>query len=174
MPDIGDFIRQLRRSANFAIAARAHLAIFADRGDRRIKSPGVSLALLLLHYELLCGRQESSNIVHLELFNWLNTDWSGLIMDSMIPRALFFRVGLAFSKQKLTLTRGGQVQLKNAEGKCSFIYGKRPLTCWCYNLHRTQTAITDSECKQPEVIFSILMRSSNFVPLVHYDLFFQF
>ena len=25
---------------------RAHLAIFADRGDRRIKSPGVSLALV--------------------------------------------------------------------------------------------------------------------------------
>ena len=54
---------------------RAHLAIFADRGDRRIKSPAVSLALLLLRYELLCGRQESSNIVHLELFSWLNTDW---------------------------------------------------------------------------------------------------
>ena len=45
MSDIGDFIRRSRRSAKFAIAAPGHLAIFADRRDRRIKSPGVSPAL---------------------------------------------------------------------------------------------------------------------------------
>ena len=47
MPDIGEFIPRSRRSAKITIAApdRAHLAIFADRGDRPIKSPSVSLAL---------------------------------------------------------------------------------------------------------------------------------
>ena len=50
MPDIGDFIRRsdLRKSQSLH---RVHLAIFADRGDRCIKSPGLSPALdyLSLH-----------------------------------------------------------------------------------------------------------------------------
>ena len=33
---------------------------------------GANESLLIL--AALCGKQESSNIVHLELFNWLNTD----------------------------------------------------------------------------------------------------
>ena len=45
MLDIGDFIRDRGDRRKSQSLHRAHLAIFADRGDRRIKSPSVSLAL---------------------------------------------------------------------------------------------------------------------------------
>ena len=44
IPDIGDSIRRWQRTTKIAIAALAHLAIFADHCDRRLKSPGVSPA----------------------------------------------------------------------------------------------------------------------------------
>ena len=60
---------------------RAHLAIFADRGDRRIKSPGVSLALV-------------PNIC-LDTFNfqlwvsWLNNYYCSVCIISVISVVIF-------------------------------------------------------------------------------------
>ena len=45
MPYIGDFIRRSRRSVKITIAPPGTPGDFADRGDRRIKSPSVSPAL---------------------------------------------------------------------------------------------------------------------------------
>ena len=42
--DSGDFIRRSRPPAKSQSLLRVHPAIFADRGDQRIKSPGVSPA----------------------------------------------------------------------------------------------------------------------------------
>ena len=49
-PDIGDFIRRSRDRRKSQSLHRAHLAIFAVRGDRRIKLPGVSPALINRFY----------------------------------------------------------------------------------------------------------------------------
>ena len=98
MPDIGDFIRRSRSSLNLA-----HLAIFADRPDRR-KSPGVSPALLGKEVTPVASEKDLGVLLD-SILTYMYNDHVASTVSSCMARLgqIKGRVKHAFDRNTLTI-----------------------------------------------------------------------